>query len=115
MSLQINLTMTGQFGEHDQVSHQAGAQELTLTRPVLFLPGTATTTPAALDYAGVTAPQLITITNTHATVGLKVRVAPTETPLTVPPGHTQPLYAPGDDVEVEAVSGSVSFVYSIAK
>lgn len=114
-TLSINLSATGQFGSYDQVTHAAGNPSLTITQPVVMLSGTATTTPATIAYGGVSAPLAIIITNTHATVGLKVRVATGETAQTVPAGHTTILHVPGNGVQVEAVSGSVTYVSSIAK
>ena len=114
-TLQISTTIVGQFGSYDQVSHIGGTPELTLTQPVVFLSGSATTTPGAIAYCGISGPLCIAITNTHASVGLKVRVASGETAQTVPAGHTTILHVPGNGVTVEAVSGTVTYVYTIAK
>lgn len=114
-TLSLSIQASGQFGEFDTVTHNGGDASLTITQPLVMLSGTATTTPATLAYAGVSSPLAITITNTHASVGLKVRLATGDAAQTIPFGHSTVLHAPGNAVEVEAVSGSVTYVYSIAK
>ena len=113
-TLSLNLVLSGQFGAYDSAQLSA-SPVLTPTQPVVMLSGTATTTPGTIAYGGVSSPQAIVILNTHATVGLKVRVATTETAQTVPAGNFTVLHAPGNGVEVEAVSGSVTYVSAIAK
>jgi hypothetical protein len=113
-TLSLNFVLAGQFGEYDSAQLTAGPV-LTPTQPVVMLAGTATTTPGTIAYGGVSSPQAIVILNTHATVGLKVRVATTETAQTVPAGNFTVLHAPGNGVEVEAVTGSVTYISAIAK
>lgn len=113
-TLSINFVLSGAFGYYDNAQLSA-APTLTPTQPVVMLAGTATTTPGTIAYGGVSSPQAIVIINTHATVGLKVRVATTETAQTVPAGNFTVLHSPGNGVEVEAVSGSVTYVSAIAK
>lgn len=111
VSLSVNAPFNSATGDF-----RADGSELTITRPLFTGTGSATTSFAALDYAGITAPLMILLRNEDATNNLLVSLdSGTTTHLNVPPGHVQPLHTPGNLVQVKSSASTVIFTSAIAK
>lgn len=113
----VLFQIVAQYVENsDTVTHDVSAGVLTLTRPLFINSGSVSTTYTAIDYASISAPQVITIENRHASASLLVSLdSGVSTDLTIPPGIAQPLFTPGNNVQVKSSTGTVLYTYSIGK
>lgn len=114
-TLTSNYSINAPFQSATGDVRKEGA-ELTITRPVFTTSGSATTTYAALNYAGITDPLMIVLINEDATNNLLVSLdSGSTTHLTIPPGHCQPLHVPGNNVQVKSSASTVAYTSAIAK